>query len=197
MTIRTIVCALLMSAFISGCGFCTRPTIRYYSLEPIAPLTAVGVTAVAGLPIAVDGVELPPGLDRQGIVVREANHRLEMRGTELWAAPLERMVLHTIAYNLARRLPEGMVILPGQAQPPGGRRSLFVLFERLVAGPEEMMVLEAQWVLRGRTPAAADQVRHETITVPLQSLDSEQIAAAMSAALATLTDRIVATLAAE
>jgi uncharacterized protein len=197
MTIRTIICALLVSIFISGCGFFTRPTIRYYSLEPIPPLTAVGVAPVAGLPIAVDGIELPPGLDRQGIVIREANHRLEMRGTELWASPLERMVLHTIAFNMARRLPEGMVVLPGQAQPAGGRRSLFVIFERLVAGPEQVMLLEAQWVLRGRTPAAADEIRHETITIPLQSLESEQVAAAMSAALATLADRIVGRLAAE
>jgi hypothetical protein len=51
-------------------------------------------------------------------------------------------------------------------------------------------VLDAQWTLR--TPGAPDLTRRERIAEPLGSLDSAEIAAGSSRALATLADRIVA-----
>ena len=185
-TIPILMAVLLAVLLTTSCGFLKRPDNRFYSLETIeatAKLPGNGPT-----PVGLDGIELPPGLDRRGLVLRGADHRFEVRGTHQWASPLEEMVIHTLAFDLANRLPEGKVILPGQAKPSGAMRSLYVTFEDLAPGPDQVFVLDARWVLAD--PGQPELTRHERITVPMSSMDSAQIAAAMSTALAQLADRI-------
>ena len=119
MTIRRTM-PLLLSFVLAGCSFFSKSQSNFYSLDRIAPGAAVA--NVHGLPIGIDGVELPPGLDRREIVVRKANHQLDVRSNEQWSASLQPLVLHTLAFDLAARLPEGMVILPGEAKPSGAMR---------------------------------------------------------------------------
>jgi uncharacterized lipoprotein YmbA len=193
MRIRRSGWLLMLLVVLNGCGILSRPKNAFYSLEtlpPAAPGTAALTGTASGTPIGIDGIELPPGFDRRGIVVRGANHKFEVRGTHQWASSLEDMVLHTLAFDLAGRLPNGMVILPGQAKPAGPMRSIFVVFEDLAPGPDGVFVLDARWVLaeQGRPEITG----HERITVQLASSESASIAAAMSSALATLADRIVA-----
>lgn len=170
---------VLLTLFVAGCGIFSRTKNTYYSLETTPFEQSVAATTA----IAIDGIELPPGLDRREIVVRDEQGRLDVRGNELWAAPLEDMVIHTLAFNLARRLPEGMVVLPGQAKPSGAVRTLFIVFEDFTAGPENTLTLDA------RITAGASATR-ERIEVPLQSLDSESVVVAMNSALGTLAERI-------
>jgi hypothetical protein len=92
------------------------------------------------------------------------------------------MVIHTLAFDLANRLPEGMVVLPGQPKP-AAMRSLSVVFEDLAPGPDNIFVLDARWTI-------GELTKHERIAIPLQSTDSPAIVAAMSEALATLADRV-------
>jgi uncharacterized lipoprotein YmbA len=186
MRVFSVTAAALLLA---GCGFLSRPKNQFYSLDTIPAATAPGAAlpgATTGLPIALDGIELPPGLDRRGIIVRGADHKVEVRGTNQWTAPLEEMVLHTLAFDLANRLPEGMVILPGQNKPAGAVRSLSVVFEELAPGPEPTFVLDARWSVNG------EATHHERITVPMTTMDSPSIATAMSQALGQLADRMAA-----
>jgi len=168
-----VVCVLA-----SGCSFFSRPKNTFYSLES-TPGTRV---AKSGVPIGIEGLELPPGLDRRGIVVRDADHKVDVRGTNQWTAPLEEMVIHTLAFNLANRLPEGMVVLPGQAKP-SSMRSIYITLGELAPGPEPTFVLDAHWTIEGRAT-------HERIEVPMTSMESGQVVTAMNQALATLADRI-------
>ena len=183
----TIVAITLL---IAGCGMFRRTQNELYSIETIAPSA---VAAAAGLPLAVEAVQLPPDVDRREIAVRGDDHQLEIRGTHLWAGNLEDMVMHTLAFNLANRLPDGMVVLPGQAKPTVTVRQIFVMFEELAPGPGEEFVLDARWTVRESTPGMPEIVRHDRITIPMTSKDSAAVAAAMSQALATLADRMVAT----
>lgn len=170
---------------LANCGFLSRTKSSFYSIEHIAPATAVA--AARGVPIAIDSIEMPPGFDRKDIVVRKANHQLEVRGTEQWTASLEPMVLHTLAFDLASRLPEGMVILPGQLKPSGAMRSISVVFGEFAAGPDANVTLDARWTL--------NNVAHsERIVLPIASLDSANIADGFSRALAQLADRMAAQL---
>jgi uncharacterized lipoprotein YmbA len=187
MTIRQIV-PLLLSLVLTGCSFFSKSQSRFYSLDRIAP--AAPVAAVHGLPVGIDGVELPPGLDRREIVVRKADHQLDVRSNEQWSATLQPLVLHTLAFDLAARLPEGMLILPGEAKPPGAMRSIDVVLEELAAGPEAKVVLDGRWVVR--ESGRPDVARHERIAVDIASLDSANIANGVSQALGTLADRMAA-----
>jgi uncharacterized lipoprotein YmbA len=184
---RTLpILALLLLA--SGCGFFSRSKSRVYSIDTIPPTG--GRVAVTGLPVGIAAVELPPGLDRRDIVVRQADQKLDVRDKDLWAAPFESMVMHALAFDLAERLPEGMVILPGQSRPAGATRSIDVIIDELSAGPENAIVVDARWIERG--PANAELAHHEEFTIPLPSLESAEVARGMGQALATLADRIVA-----
>ncbi len=187
MTMRRALPLLLV--LLGGCGLFSRQQKEYYALQTV-PATAAGA-ALSGAPIGIGSIELPPGIDRREIVVREEDRRLDLRGTELWAGPLEAMIVHTLAFDLASRLPEGMVVLPGSAKPPGAMRSLYVIVEAFEAGPGNALVLDARWSIGPVTPAST---RHERIEVPLESLESGAIAEGMSTALGMLADRVVAQL---
>jgi uncharacterized lipoprotein YmbA len=182
---RAVFVALLL---LSGCSFFSRTKNDIYSLDriPGTPLpTPLPTSTIArGTPIGLESLELPPGLDRREIVVRKADHQLEIRPNELWSAGLQTAVLHTLAFDLASRLPEGMVILPGQVKP-AGMRSIDVVFEELAAGPEQKVILDARWKL-------GEASHHETIAVDIPSLDSKNVATGMSQAIAALADRIAA-----
>src|SRR5438445_3857308 len=161
-----------------GCSFFSRTKNQIYSLDPVP---GTGVAAGFSQPIGIDSVELPPGFDRKEVVVRKANNQLDARATQQWSATLAPLVLHTLAFDLASRLPAGMVILPGDARP-AATRSINVVFEEIAAGPDAKVTIDAVW----------DRTHHEHLEVPITSLDSANIASGMSQALSALADRMVA-----
>ena len=176
---------ILAVVLLFGCSFFSRSKPQFYSLEPM-PGTVV---AASGVRAGIGSVELPPGFDRREIVVRQRNHKLEVRESQMWSATLGKLVLHTLAVDLSRRLPEGMSVLPGEAKP-AVIRTIDVAFEELGAGPDHTAVLDAHWVIH--EPGRADVVHHDRFEVPLASLDSAEVASGTSRALATLADRIAA-----
>ncbi|HEY0158116.1 MAG TPA: PqiC family protein [Thermoanaerobaculia bacterium] len=179
--------AILLVLLVAGCGIMKRPKNQFWSLDTIpgTPRT------VGGVPLGVDGIQLPPAIDRRGITVRGTGNKIDERGTHQWASPLEEMVVHTLSFDLASRLTNGMVVLPGQAKP-AAMRSLYVTFEDLAPGPDNVFVLDARWVITGT--GVDEMAGHERITINLTSLDNAEIVSAMSTALGTLADRIVAAL---
>lgn len=192
MIMRNAAIVLLLSSLLAGCGFMSRTKSSFYSIEPVPP--AGSVVGLTGTPVGVDIVELPPGFDRKEIVVRRQNQQLEVRETQQWTALLEPAVLHAVAFNLASRLPEGMVVLPGQARPARAMRSIDLMFEEIGAGPQSEIVIDVRWTLRGGGSTIPDATHHERIVTPIASLESSDIASGMSTALGTLADRIVARL---
>jgi uncharacterized protein len=172
--------ALVAALLLAGCSFFSKSKPKLYSLEPV-PGTPV---SVRGTPIAIGSLELPPDLDRREVAVRKADQQLDVRPNELWSATLQALTLHALAFDLAGRLPEGMIVLPGAAQT-GTPRAIDVIIGDFAAGPENRVVLDARWIMGGVT-------HHEQIAVDITSLDSAQIATGMSQALGTLADRIVA-----
>jgi uncharacterized lipoprotein YmbA len=171
--------AFLLPFFLllASCSFFSRAKSTIYSIEPL-PGTVVNVR---GVPVGIDSVELPPGFDRREVIVRKPDHQLDVRGTEQWSGSLQTMVIHTLAFDLASRLPQGMVILPG-APKPATMRPIDLAFEEIAAGPDPKVVLDVRWNLTHR----------ERIEVPIPSLGSKDVATGMSQALAALADRIAA-----
>jgi uncharacterized lipoprotein YmbA len=178
---------VVLSLLLAGCGFFSKSQSKFYSLDRLPPASAPAATR--GLPVAIDGVELPPGLDRREIVVRLANQQLQVRSAEQWSASLQPLVLHTLAFDLADRLPEGMVILPG-ATRASSLRAIDVVFEDFTAGPDAKVVLDGRWIVR--VAGQPDVTHHERISIDIASLDSSNIASGTSQALAALADRMSA-----
>lgn len=169
---------------VAGCSFFSKSKSTFYSLDHIAPATPpAAATSVRIAPIGIDALEVPPDLNRREIVVRQADQKLDIRANEQWSANFQELVLHTLAFDLANRLPEGAVVLPGEPRPNGAVRSMNVVFEELAAGPEPRVVLDARWTL-------GDVSHHERVTVDIASLDSVNVAKGVSQAVAGLADRI-------
>ncbi|HKR64983.1 MAG TPA: ABC-type transport auxiliary lipoprotein family protein, partial [Thermoanaerobaculia bacterium] len=166
MTLRRALLVLFLLPLMS-CGFFSRSKSKFYSLDRIAPTAPV--RALTGPPVAIDVVELPPGLDRREMIIRKSDQQLDVRGTQQWSASLEALVLHTLAFDLADRLPEGMVILPGQIKPAGATRSISLAVEALAIGPENAVTLDTRWIVNGAT-------HHETIRMDTESLEGAAIA---------------------
>ncbi|HYR26999.1 MAG TPA: ABC-type transport auxiliary lipoprotein family protein, partial [Thermoanaerobaculia bacterium] len=82
------------------------------------------------------------------MVVRKGDRQLDVRTAELWQASLAPMVRRTLAFDLAGRLPNGMMILIGAATPDGPVRSIDPAFKELAAGPDAKVILNPRWTLR-------------------------------------------------
>jgi uncharacterized lipoprotein YmbA len=174
---------------LTACGFFGKSSPpKLYALDRIAPAAAApAAAAVRALPIGIDAVELPPGVDRKEIVLRQPDHRLEVRSAEQWSAPFKDLVLHTLAFDLAARLPLGTVIVPGETKP-AAMRTIDVAFEELAANADRTVVADARWVVH--EPGRPDVAHHDRLVVNVPSLDAAQIATGISQALASLADRM-------
>ena len=184
------VTTMLLLTFLSGCGFFSAQKKDYFTIDAVPP--AGGRADAEGVPVGIDTVQLPPAIERREVAVREESGQLDLRGRDLWGASLETLVMHALAFNLASRLPEGLVILPGQATPLSATRSIRVIAETFEAGPGQMVVLDVRWILAGNDGEGV--TTHERIEVPIASLESADIANGMSLALAELANRIAAAL---
>jgi len=184
MTKRAIAIAALL---LSGCSFFGKSKSNFFTLDRIPP--AARVAAARGVPVGIDTVELPPGADRGEVAVKQANEKLDVRSSDQWTASLAPMVLHTLTSDLADRLPEGMVVFPGEAKPLN-MRTIDVAFEEFAAGPDNRVIADVHWVLHEK--GHADVTHHEQIAIDVPSLDSANVAAGMSRAVAALADRIAA-----
>lgn len=188
MTMRRLAPAAMF--LLSACGFLSKSAPpKLYALDRVAPAAAPAAAVRAALPIGIDNVELPPGIDRRELVIRQPDHRLEVRSNEQWSAPFKALVLHTLAFDLAARLPVGGVILPGETKP-ATMRSIDVVFEELAAASDRNVVLDARWIVH--EPGRADVAHHDRFVVNVASLDAAQIASGLSQALAGLADRMAA-----
>jgi len=187
MMTRRALPLVLPLLLVAACSFLKKSQPRIFPIDKIAATTpAATVTGTRGTPFAIEGLELPPGIDRREIVVRRADRQLDVRESDLWAAQLQPLMLHTLAVDLASRLPEGMLILPGELRP-AAVRSIDVVVEDLAVGPDPHIVLDAHWV--------EGNVSHrEHVAIDVPSLESPNVSTGMSQVIAALADRIASQL---
>lgn len=181
------LCAVLASVALTACG--SSPPTHFYTLDPVPP--GRPRASLAGPPIEVGRVILPPDLDRLSIVTRAGPGRLAVSGEDRWAAPLDGMVQRVLAADLAARLPQSHVLAPGDPAPRGGVRTVTVNARRFDSDATGQVTLDAGWALLSGTPPVPVRRGHETITVQAGTAAAGPEAAAMSRALAELADRIV------
>lgn len=128
---------------LGGCG--STPATRYYLIAPTA--AAPAPAAATPVSVVVRDVRLPAYLDRQQIVTRGSEHRLQVADHDKWASDLRQDLMRVLAENLGRLLASDRVIAAPHRlrQPPDYRVDVEVLrFER---GPEGRVELAARWSL--------------------------------------------------
>jgi uncharacterized protein len=182
---------MMAAALLTACP--TSPAIQYYTLNSIAPtVTADGHT---GYPVWISTVIVPKTLDRTQLVRRASANRLDVSENSRWAAPLDDMVRRVLSQDMATRLPEGMVIQPGEPLPSGRLRRIAVELSTFESDLEGHVVLNAQWTLESGDNGAVQLRRDEHIAIEAGAGTPDAVSAGMSRALAILADRIAIALA--
>lgn len=184
---RTAVLLALCLPLLSACA--TSPTPHFVTLH-VVPNGTPATTAGSRPAIAVGRISLPPELDRSELVRRTGTDTLDVDALYRWAAPLDEIVQHTLASDLASRLPNRLVVLPGEPDPPGRLDVVLVAFSIFSVDPSNQVRLRARWTLVNGDSKQALQTDDVQLTIPVASASGADVAGAMSTALAKLSDAI-------
>ncbi len=196
-------CAGLLAAVLA-CACASSPPMRFYTLSSIDPESPPQVSPNT-IPVRITRVTLPGELDRAQLVRRIDPTRLQIDDQDRWAAPLDDMIRRVLSADLAARLSSSLVL--DANEPAEGQRvqGLAVDVHDFYADAGCTVTLQATWILTppplgkdegGRT-IPSRQAREQTqvpATQPCSGVDS--VPGAMSRALALLSDRIAAAVAA-
>ncbi len=187
---RVMMTIALAAALLSGCAG-TQPT-RFYLLTPMSSTSADDHAVVANreLRIGIGPVELPHYLDGPQIVLRSAQHSLELSEFHHWAEPLKDNVTRVLADNIAALLrTEQISVYPWDNRTPVDAQILVNVF-RLDADLERQSVLIARWTLLDDGGDALAPITKSTIVRRVAKPEHESVASALSHALAGLSIEI-------
>lgn len=182
---KHVMITLALAFGLAGCA--AKSPMTYLVLSP----TAGPVYTATGPGVAVGSVAMPPVLDRSFLMTGSGENVLSINYNAQWAAPLEGMAQTILARDLAARLPDQKVLMPGDDIPGGAK---IVSVNVITFLPYQThVVLEADWRAAAATGMAAQGGR--VVITTASSATAEGQAQAMSQALGQLADKIAAQLA--
>jgi len=181
--------ALALLLLAAGCG--SDPPPKVYTL---VPLPAASQAPASGLALSVEQVDIPRYLDRPQIVRYGSTYQLEVDDFARWGEPLGAMVSRVLVQDLSRRLPGAQVFIATDAAAVPADLDLEVTLNGFEADPQNVVVLDARWVVRRPRDGQVLTSEAGVVTVPMGEPTLPGMAQAMSQALAQLSDRIAATL---
>jgi uncharacterized lipoprotein YmbA len=181
-SLKVILCVLLLA------GCVTRQRDHFFVLNPVPAAIATPrsqfdrqVTLRVTIPSMVDRAEMLIAVDG-GVSVMDH---------ERWAAPLADMVLGALSQDLERRRSD-VVVLPRSADKAGiPLFRIAVEIDQVTARLADQVSIETHWrVTDVRTGKEA--LSRDTFVSPQQVHSYADIAAALSACIALLADRLAA-----
>jgi uncharacterized lipoprotein YmbA len=191
---------------VAGCG--TSPPTHFYALRLDVPQDADGsADATPGGTGQLQGetwevspsVALPPGLDRDTLMVAAGAAGLEPLAGHRWAAPLRETVPRLLLLDLQRLRGPGRVWAapaPAGVQPARRLRMELLQFQ---AGPDRSrLTLQAQWAWQApdaatQATASAPRMVEATLDLRLADASVDTLAAGHRLLLWRLAQRVVAT----
>jgi uncharacterized lipoprotein YmbA len=183
--------ALALSACLGG-G--TKPS--FYALSNATDAATAPLAAKPELGLAVGPIEFPRYLDRPELVTRDGANQLIVADSHRWGGSLRNDISRVVADDLGRLLGTSRVVTyPTEPRFKANYRVLLDIreFERIAGGD---VVLRVRWTIAAMPSGAAVVVEESRIAQPVASSSWNDVVAAESAALATLTHQIAERIAA-
>lgn len=182
------VCSVLV-----GCAEPGEP-MRHYVIDATEQRGAIRqVAAQQGPVVALAPVTLPEYLNQYGIVTRNIRNEITRSDSHVWAGPLSEEVGRAVAENLSVLLPTDRVTLSATRRSIPVDYSIDIeiaRFERVESSSTVDLV--ARWlVLRGDERTVL-MMRRSHVERPISGAEYGDTAAAMSEALAVLSEEIAA-----
>jgi hypothetical protein len=185
----------LVAALMIGC-FARTPQPEFYTLSPASG--AAGGPALASRPdlgLAVGPLEFPRYLDRPEIVTRDGSHRLTVADAHRWGGSLRTDILRAVADDLGRLVGTSRVaIYPTEPRFRADYRILLDVRE-FEGVPGQTVTLRMGWTI---VPFGGDQavaVEESRVEMPIASASFQDLVAAQSAALGSVSRQIAKRLA--
>ena len=177
---------LLLSLLLTAC-LTSSPPARFYVLTPLSQPRSVQVPDML---VGVGPVNLADYLDRNQLVSRASDVSLRLDEFNRWAGGLDRNVAQVLADNLSRLMSiDGVLAYPWSSAIDLDYQVVLDI-GRFDFGPDDRVVLDAQWQLFDQRRRKLVEVRRGHFEV--QSRDSSQAAMvqAQSEALARLSESL-------
>ena len=187
-SLRVRTLGLISCCLLCACG--ASPPTRFYLLNVLgSDSTAVTDTSANdAIPVRVEAVAIPPELDRLELVSHRGANAVHVAQSARWAAPLDEQIRRVLSDDLAARLPARLLADPNEPSTQDPRRTLSVSIGQFDVSESCAVTLNASWLLH--TPHAASQNGIEHIQQAAAGTCPDDMAAAMSRALAALADRL-------
>jgi uncharacterized lipoprotein YmbA len=179
--------AFLIALPLLGCGTSSEP--NYYALSPTPGATQL----VAPHLVEIRKPGIAGYLDRDVIVKKITDHRLNVSAGDQWGEPLGDMIGRVVAEDLSARIPSSVFFSEGGALEMSPDSLVEINVERMDVGDEGAVVLVAQVAVEpvnGSGPKASKTV---TLRAPCSG-STESIVGAASNVVGQLSDVVVALL---
>lgn len=182
-----LVTLALASLLVSACG--TTPPTNFYTLHPDIPAQIKRDSNLDKIIIGIGPVEVSPYLDRNQIVTRTGDTRLNLTDIDHWAAPLEDTIANVIAVNLSRLLPETQPIFRPWSE---AQTQYHVLIKMLQFDSDATgnVQLKANWAIQDDDSQDIAFIRYAVIDQASIGADYESITKNMSSALGSFSTEI-------
>jgi uncharacterized lipoprotein YmbA len=178
-----ILALAVAAGSIAGCAS-AEPTV--FALGPSDGIARPGGPAV----VELRRPGLAGYLDRSDVVARVADYRVRVLTNERWGEPLGDMIGRVLAEDLTERMPGTTIFSEDGAITADPDAIVEVDILRFDAGAGGLVILQAQVAVEsGRSHAAASS-RSFTLSARPSAGSTAAMAAAMSAVLGELADRM-------
>lgn len=186
-TARRGLSACLLAAVVAGCG--TQAPPNFYTLSAISPAGAPSTRPDQAV-VAIGPVTMPDYLDRTQIVTRDSAFAIRLAGNDYWAGSLLTMAPRALTQDMALRLPGDRVV--GFPQVGGGNFDYRIAVDvsQFDVDDDGTATLAARWQIYAPGTPRALLLGDDTFRRTADGSGYEAAAAALSATLADLGDRL-------
>jgi uncharacterized protein len=180
----------LMLFLLWGCA--SSPASRFYTLSslPSAGKGGEGKPLAKGLVIGVGPIKFPEYLERLEIVTRSSGETINRAEFDLWAGSLKDSFMRTLAENLSILLETDKIILYPSAGVITTDFRIVMDIVQFEGALGEQVSLVARWAIKKGKDNSEGTVQRSQITRPVQGSDYQALVAALSQALAGLSQEI-------
>jgi len=182
---RPLILGALTLLAVACLGCRSSPPTQHHVLSPVIATSSPGMSDTALLcVVGVGPVSLPAYLDRPQMVLRTAPDDIDVREFDQWGEPLRDGITRVVAVNVARLLPESLVVVFPWRSTEKIRYQIVVEVAQMDGPAGGNVTLDARWrVLDASGKQIAARAVH--LSEPAGG-GAATTASAMSRALGTL-----------
>jgi len=184
----SLVLAAAGLVVLAGCFGSTAPA-RFYALSAMEPAQGAK-TGASDIAVGIGPIKLADYLNRSDIVTRDKGNTVKFAEFEQWAGSLEDNFTNALAEDLGFLLHSEQVYVRPWPQPVTVDYQItleVIRFDGQLGGDVNLI---ARWSVSGEEPDKPLAVKRSSIKEPTGGSDYEDLVAAQSRALATLSREI-------